>query len=235
MRARACGPRAPAGALAAAARRHQALLGTLAPHGDRPRRLAPPPSVGQEPVPLRRPGLRPEAVHAGRVDGRRGVPDLLRPVRRGLPAERRRRSRARPPASRQAPPPGGGRTPLGAGGGDRGHRAHRRGAGGERLAVAGVRAGGPQLRGPADRLLGLAQAPRHRGCPGRGDRLRAARGGRSAGGAGGDLRMALDLHVPDRAVPGARQAAARGADPGGRGPPAPRRSWPSTRRPCSIR
>ena len=72
-----------------------------------------------------------------RVDGGGGVPDLLRPVRRRLPAQRRRRSRADRLHPDKRHRPGGGRTPLGAGGGDRGDRAHRRGAGGERLAVAG--------------------------------------------------------------------------------------------------
>ena len=96
-------------------------------------RLAPPAAVGQEPLRLRRAHLLPAAVHPPAVDGAGRVPDLLRAVRRHLPAQRRRRRRQGPAASREALPADRLRPPVpGRAGG--GRRADRRRASSRRSA-----------------------------------------------------------------------------------------------------
>ena len=86
-------------------RRASARLSLASPREDRPRdpSLASPAAMGKEPLRLRRADLLAEPALAARLAGRRRLPDLLRPLRRHLPAERRGRRGQGPPAPGEAP------------------------------------------------------------------------------------------------------------------------------------
>ena len=202
------------------------------------RRLAPTRPVDQEPVRVRRPAVRQAAV---RAEGRRGVlrrlRDLLRPLGRRLPAQRRRRPRGRPAAPAQV------------------EAADRVGP-----AVAGRRAGGRGGRSApvalAARLLARPGVRRRSRSPTSccstaysarlkhvviidvltiaiGFVLRAVAGRR--GDRRGDQPLAARLHGAAGAVPRAQQAAPRADAARRRRHRAPARSSASTARTCSTR
>ena len=151
-------------------------------------------------------------VQAGALLDRR-LRDLLWPLGRRLPDQRRRGSGGGPAAPDQATPADCLRGAHGAGSRRLGGAHRRPVARGCLLAETALRRRRHVVRRAAGALLGPAEARRDSRRADDRDRVRAARRGRRGGTRRADQPLALRPHDPAGAVSGAQQAAARTGAP----------------------